>query len=113
MDRRLPVAALTAAALLTVSTSARAQAPRPTPIHDIQGNGASSPVVGMTLTIPAVVTGVDDEIGSDFERTFHADASIFVEEEPDEFDADPSTSEGIYVPSSATGATIPRAPSCA
>src|SRR3954451_21293477 len=75
MDRRLLVAALTAAALLTVSTSARAQAPRPTPIHDIQGNGASSPVVGMTLTIQAVVTGVDDEIGSDFERSARRRAS--------------------------------------
>lgn len=67
----------------------------PTPIHDIQGSGAESPLVGETVTVEGVVSGVDDEIGANFERTFPEDAGIFVQEvEPD---GDPETSEGIFV----------------
>ena len=72
-------------------------APAVTPIHDIQGAGASSPKAGQTVTIEGVVTGVDDEIGSNFERTFPGDAGIFVQEEAADADADPATSEGIFV----------------
>ena len=68
-----------------------------TRIHDIQGNGSSSPIAGQTVKIEGVVTGVDDEIGSDFERTFPADAGIFVQQKDADVDADPNTSEGIYV----------------
>lgn len=68
-----------------------------TKIHDIQGSGASSPIKGKTVTIEGVVTGIDDEIGSNFERTFPGDAGIFVQEEPEDADANPSTSEGIFV----------------
>ncbi len=41
------------------------------------------------------MTGVDDEIGANFERVFPGDAGIFVQERTP--DADPSTSEGVFV----------------
>ena len=66
-------------------------------IHAIQGGGATSPMAGQQVVIEGVVTGMDDEIGSNFERTFPADAGIFVQEEPADADDDASTSEGIYV----------------
>jgi len=70
--------------------------PAVTPINAIQGTGARSPLVGSTVTIEAVVTGVDDEIGSSFERTFPGDAGIFVQEEPADGDGDARSSEGIF-----------------
>ena len=67
----------------------------PVPIHDIQGDGASSPLEGENVTVEGVVTGVDDEIGADYERTYPEDAGIFIQEtEPD---GDPDTSEGIFI----------------
>jgi len=71
--------------------------PSVTKIHDIQGAGASSPRTGQTVTIEGIVTGVDDEIGANFERTFPGDAGIFVQEEQADQDDDPSTSEGVFV----------------
>lgn len=59
-------------------------APTITPIHDIQGNGASSPVVGMTLTTRGVVTGVTAN-------------GFFIQADDADVDADPQTSEGIFV----------------
>lgn len=53
-----------------------------TPIHAIQGNGASSPLVGQKVTTQGVVTKV---INSGF---------FMQDETPDD---DPTTSEGIYV----------------
>jgi hypothetical protein len=58
-----------------------------TPIHAIQGNGASSPLVGQTVTTQGVVTKV---INSGF----------FMQDETP--DRDPATSEGIYVFGGAT-----------
>ncbi|HEX7831641.1 MAG TPA: endonuclease/exonuclease/phosphatase family protein [Thermoanaerobaculia bacterium] len=59
-----------------------------TPIHDVQGPGASSPVVGSSVTIRGIVTGVKSN-------------GFFVQEEDAEVDADPATSEGIFVFTSA------------
>ena len=59
-----------------------------TPIHDIQGNGASSPIVGTVVTIRGIVTGVKSN-------------GFFVQEEEVDYDADPATSEGIFVFTSA------------
>ncbi len=70
---------------------------RPTPVNEIQGDGASSPLAGQTVTVEGVVTGVDDEIGASFTRTFPEDAGIFVQEETADTDEDPDTSEGIFV----------------
>ncbi len=60
-----------------------------TPIHDIQGNGASSPLVGQTHTIEAVVVATfqgADQIGG-----------YFVQEEDVDADANALTSEGLRV----------------
>ncbi|HEV3364199.1 MAG TPA: hypothetical protein VG795_08675, partial [Acidimicrobiia bacterium] len=67
-----------------------------TRIHDIQGPGAMACLVGRTVTIEGVVTGIDDEIGASFEQVFPEDAGIFVQEEAADQDDDPDTSEGIF-----------------
>ncbi|HYO78130.1 MAG TPA: endonuclease/exonuclease/phosphatase family protein, partial [Thermoanaerobaculia bacterium] len=65
-----------------------------TPIHDVQGSGLTSPLDGSTLTINGIVTGI--KTGSS--------GGFFVQAADDEVDADPNTSEGIFV---FTGATVP------
>jgi uncharacterized repeat protein (TIGR01451 family) len=55
-----------------------------TPIHDIQGPGASSPIVGASVTTTGIVTGVR---GNGF----------FLQEPDASVDADPATSEGVFV----------------
>jgi uncharacterized protein len=58
-------------------------------IHDVQGPGASSPIVGSTVTVRGIVTGVKSN-------------GFFVQEEDAEADADPATSEGVFVFTSST-----------
>lgn len=53
-------------------------------IHDIQGPGASSPIVGSSITLRGIVTGVKTN-------------GFFVQEEEADYDADPATSEGVFV----------------
>ncbi|MFT3807151.1 lamin tail domain-containing protein [Arenimonas sp.] len=60
-----------------------------TPIHDVQGPGASSPIVGSNVHVRGIVTA---RTGSGF----------FVQEEAADVDADPATSEGIFVFTSST-----------
>ncbi|MDT0786031.1 hypothetical protein RNS11_12095, partial [Staphylococcus pseudintermedius] len=65
------------------------------PIHDIQGNGATSPLVNQIVTTEGVVTG--RKTNGFYLQTTDAEA-----------DADPATSEGMYVftstaPTVATG----------
>lgn len=55
-----------------------------TPIHDIQGNGGSSPLVGSVVSTRGTVTGL---------RT----NGFFLQEPDATVDADPNTSEGIFV----------------
>jgi uncharacterized repeat protein (TIGR01451 family) len=55
-----------------------------TPIHDIQGPGASSPIVGASVTTRGIVTGVRSN-------------GFFIQEPDASVDADPATSEGILV----------------
>ncbi len=55
-----------------------------TPIHDIQGNGASSPLVGQAVYTRGIVTGRKSN-------------GFFLQAPDAEADADPMTSEGIYV----------------
>ena len=76
--------------------------PPVTKISAVQGAGASSPLSGDTVTIEGVVTGIDDEIGASFGSNnsinrFPEDAGIFVQEEAADEDADPNTSEGVFV----------------
>jgi hypothetical protein len=61
-----------------------------TAIHDVQGNGAASPLVGTAgVVIEGVVVG--DFQGSSGLSGFH------VQEEDSDADADPATSEGVFV----------------
>lgn len=60
-----------------------------TRIHAVQGSGTASPLVGTTVTVEGVVVG--DFQGSSSLRGF------FVQEEDAETDANPATSEGLFV----------------
>lgn len=55
-----------------------------TRIHDVQGNGTASPLVGQTLTMRGIVTLLKSN-------------GFFLQEELADYDADPNTSEGIFV----------------
>jgi predicted extracellular nuclease len=55
-----------------------------TPIHDIQGNGSVSPLVSLNLTTRGVVTGLKSN-------------GFFLQTDDVDVDADPNTSEGIFV----------------
>ncbi len=58
-------------------------------IHDVQGNGAATPIPGVTVTVEGVVTA--NFQGTDKLRGF------FLQEEDADADADPATSEGVFV----------------
>jgi predicted extracellular nuclease len=58
------------------------------PIHDVQGNGSASPIPGAVVTVSGIVTGVRPN-------------GFFVQLSEAEYDADPNTSEGIFVFTSA------------
>ena len=55
-----------------------------TPIHNIQGNGSTSPLAGTSLTTRGIVTGLRSN-------------GFFLQEPDATVDADPNTSEGIFV----------------
>ncbi len=59
-------------------------------IHDIQGSGDVSPLVGQEVTIEGVVVG-------DYEGSSPTLRGFYVQEEDAEVDGDPATSEGIFV----------------
>ena len=60
-------------------------------IHDVQGNGFSSPLNGVDgVVIEGVVVG-------DFQDVSTQLRGFFLQEEDTDFDADPTTSEGIFV----------------
>lgn len=58
-------------------------------IHDVQGDGAATPCEGDTVTVTGIVTSL-------FEDADAADG-FFLQEEDADADADPATSEGIFV----------------
>jgi uncharacterized repeat protein (TIGR01451 family) len=60
-----------------------------TRIHDVQGNGAASPIVGASVMVEGIVTG--NYQGAGRLRGF------FLQEEDADADADPATSEGVFV----------------
>lgn len=64
-----------------------------TAIHDIQGSGQTSPLVGQTVTATGVVTA-------------RKGAGFWIQAPDDQADADPATSEGVYV---YTGSAPPAA----
>jgi uncharacterized repeat protein (TIGR01451 family) len=59
-----------------------------TRIHDVQGNGAATPIPGATATVEGIVT-------ADFQGTNIQ--GFFLQEEDADADADPATSEGIFI----------------
>ena len=59
-------------------------------IHTIQGTGDASECVGDTVTIEGIVVG-------DYEGTSPALRGFYVQEETQDWDSDPATSEGIFV----------------
>ena len=64
-----------------------------TPIHDIQGSGTSTPIPGVEVYVEAVVVGdfqASNTDGTDL-------AGFYVQEEDEQADADPLTSEGVFV----------------
>ena len=60
-----------------------------TKIHDVQGNGATTPIPGATVTVEGVVTA--NFQGANKLKGF------FLQEEDADADADPNTSEGIFI----------------
>lgn len=65
-------------------------APTVTLIHDVQGDGAASPIVGQRVIVEGVVVG-------DFEGPSPALRGFMVQEEDADADANAATSEGIFV----------------
>ena len=59
-----------------------------TKIHDVQGNGATSPMVGATVTVGIVI--------GNYQGTTKL-SGFFLQEEDADADADPNTSEGIFI----------------
>mgnify|MGYP002401414962 CR=1 FL=1 len=66
-------------------------APVITYIHDVQGSGGASPISGSTVTITAIVIGDYQGPASTELRGF------FVQEEDTDADANPATSEGLFI----------------
>ncbi len=60
-----------------------------TPIHDIQGPGATSPIVGASVSTRGIVTGVRNN-------------GYFIQTPDSDVDADPQTSQGLFVFTSST-----------
>ncbi|MEO8502733.1 MAG: ExeM/NucH family extracellular endonuclease [Acidobacteriota bacterium] len=60
-----------------------------TKIHDVQGNGAATPIPGATVTVEGVVT-------ANFQGATKLQG-FFLQEEDADLDADPQTSEGIFI----------------
>ncbi|AUH49749.1 DNA degradation protein EddB [Chromobacterium sp. ATCC 53434] len=92
--RTIPVSTLSravaAASLALAGLQAHAACSLPdTRIHQIQGNGPQSPMQGKTVTVQGVVSGL--LYGKD------GPAGFFIQEAQQNQDADPATSEGIYV----------------
>ena len=67
-----------------------------TKIHDIQGNGTTSPLAGQNVNTRGIVTGIKSGSSGGF----------FIQEPDASVDADPNTSEGIFV---FTGSSVPTA----
>src|SRR5262249_14979008 len=69
-----------------------------TRIHDVQGNGATSPLVGHIVDVEGIVVG-------SFQGTSKL-RGFYLQEPDDGWDADPNTSEGIFIFESVAGPTV-------
>ncbi|MEM7363896.1 MAG: ExeM/NucH family extracellular endonuclease [Pseudomonadota bacterium] len=61
-------------------------------VHEVQGTGDASPLLGQDVVVEAVVTATFQESGQI--------GGFFVQEEDTDVDADPATSEGLFIFSS-------------
>jgi predicted extracellular nuclease len=62
-----------------------------TPIHDIQGGGASSPLDGQAVTVEGIVTGDFQDNDADTSRNL---GGFYIQNTPD---ADPASSDAVFV----------------
>ncbi|WP_428263597.1 ExeM/NucH family extracellular endonuclease [Haliangium sp.] len=69
-----------------------------TPLHEVQGSGAQSPLLGTEVTVEAIVVG-DLQGSSEL-------GGFFLQEEDADADADPSTSEGVFVAGGVTDVSV-------
>lgn len=63
-------------------------------IHEVQGSGTSSPLDGQVVIVEGIVTGDFQDGDADDQSNLRG---FYVQEEDADADADPLTSEGIYV----------------
>lgn len=61
-----------------------------TKIHAVQGSGGTSPLQGVSVTVQGVVV-------ADFQGAFPNPGGFYLQEEAADTDADPETSEGIFI----------------
>lgn len=87
--QRLSVRLLPVVVLALLTTSTLAQSDNITHIHEIQGAGDETPLIDQIVTIEGVVTG-------DYQPT-NGLRGFFVQEETEDMDDDPATSEGVFV----------------
>lgn len=74
---------------IVVSSTAPPAPPTDVHIHDIQGSGSAAPDVGQIVSVEAIVVG-------DYQDVDQLQG-FFLQEEDVDIDADPTTSEGIFV----------------
>jgi uncharacterized protein len=67
-------------------------------IHDVQGSGATSPLLGQSIILEAIVVG-------DFQATNELNG-FFIQEEDVDADTNPLTSEGVFVYTAGTGVNV-------
>lgn len=93
--RLIATLATVAGALVTAAPAAVAA---PTPIHAVQGAGATTGQAGEVVTITGVVVGVDNQQAvSNYVDLDPSQAGLYVEAPRGQWDDDDATSEGIYV----------------
>jgi len=69
-------------------------------IHDVQGPGATSPLAGTTVTVEGIVVGDFQAGDSDVRRSLNG---FYLQEENAQWDADPLSSEGVFIFSGSAG----------
>ena len=83
----------------------------PTPYPSAGHRVDDSPLLGETVTVEGVVTGWDDRAGqANSGRIFHTDRGIYIQEESEDQDGDPRTSEGVFVQFSTAGDSVEAFP---
>ncbi len=64
------------------------------PISAVQGTGASSPLAGSAVTVEGIVVGDFQTGDADTSRTLRG---FYLQEEAEDSDGDPTTSEGVFI----------------